>query len=684
MPVPGSPPAVGRHAIPRVSWFRVPRQTPVHVPAREREAAHGYVRVARVRKVGYAVLALQLAGFCAWSALLYHRSALTWDFAVYHQPWYLIAHGHLNPDTSIESMPFWRNDAEFAIWPLAVFYWLGPHSLTLLWLQDIGVVAAEVLAFGWMCDLAARCRDARAATWLAATGLTLLVVSPWLWWSISFDFHLESVALPFAVLLARDLARGRRRMWWWVVPVLACGGPAAVYVVGIGAGGILAARRYWRRGAVLVAIGAAYSVFVVTIGADHGAPLARHYGYLAVGVSASYVHGRLTTPGGRLSTGQMSRDILSHPGRVVEALWQKRVDINAALLPGGAIGILFRPLLPLITVGLLSAILSAGWRFAQPLFQMLPVYVLVPLGTVAVLAWLARRHRRTALVCAGLLAAQALGWAVVWGPRVPAHWLRISSAAAATLAKVRAQIPESDEVVASQGVVGPFSGRLDVHALAGTSRTPVSGTDVWFVITPTAGTELQTTASSMAFVGQLAGPMRARLVAHANGVWAFRWHRPSGQHWVVVPPGTSGVPGWTAAGTAGRAVTTGAVDGWHAASDGHEGYVSDGIQWLEPPGSYTAQVVLSATGPANVEVWDDNGKGVLLARRSVPAAASRQTVALPVDVTSALRSSVYSGWGLFSARFVPPVPGQRIEVRVWTDGSDTVQVYSARIQERRQ
>jgi hypothetical protein len=379
----------------------------------------------------------------------------------------------------------------------------------------------------------------------------------------------------------------------------------------------------------------------------------------------------------------MSREILAHPLRILEALWQKRADINAALLPGGAVGILFRPLLPVITVGLLSAILSAGWRFAQPLFQMLPVYVLLPLGTVAILAWLGRRQRRIALACAALLAAQALGWAMVWGPQVPAHWLRVSGPAAATLAKVSAQIPESDEVVASQGVLGPFSGRLDVHALARTSRTPVSGTDVWFVITPTAGTELQATASSLAFIGQLAGPMHAWLVARANGVWAFRWHRPTGQHWVVVPNGTGGVPGWTAAGAAGRVVMTGAIDNWHAVSTGHEGYVSDGIQWLEPLGSYTVQVALSAAGPANVEVWDDNGKGALLARRSIAAGTGRQTVALPVDVTSALRSSVYSGWGLFSARFVPPAAGQRIEVRVWTDGTETVNVYRARIQERR-
>ena len=129
--------------------------------------------------------------------------------------------------------------------------------------------------------------------------------------------------MPFAVLLARDLADGRRRLWWWVVPVLACGGPAAVYVLGIGAGGILAARRYWRRGAVLLAISIGYSAFIVTIGADHGAPLARRYGYLALGVSASYLHGRLAT-GANLTTGQMVRGVAKHPLRALVALWQKR------------------------------------------------------------------------------------------------------------------------------------------------------------------------------------------------------------------------------------------------------------------------------------------------------------------------------------------------------------------------
>ena len=657
----------------RLAW--IPRQPggpdkTARAPGRHAASAS----LAVLRRVGYAVLAVQLLGFCAWSALLYHRFALTWDFAVYHQPWYLIAHGNLDPPTSIERMQFWRNDAEFAIWPLAPFYWIWPHDVVLLWLQDIGIVAAEAVAFGWMCELAERRRQARVAPWLAAAGLALLIASPWIWWSVSFDFHMESVALPFALLLARDLARGRRRMWIWIAPVLSAGAPAAVYVLGAGLGGILAGRPYRLRGASVAAIAVAYSGLIVLLRADNGAPLARHYGYLAIGAAASFAHGRVAS-GKSLTTGAMVKGIVLHPFHVVQALWTKRSDVTAALLPGGVVGIGFRPLLPLVLVGLLSAILSAGWRFAQPCFQLLPVYVFLPIGTVGALAWLASRWRRSAVVIAALLVAQAIGWAVVWVPQLPVHWLRVSASSAAELARIKAHIPPAAEVVVSQGVLGPFSDRVDVHALADSARTPVNRDDIWFVIAPSVGTELQTTASSMALISELADPLHATLVGHGAGVWAFRWHPPPGVHVLRIPDGSGALPGWAAAGTTGQAVTNGPTAQWHATSAGRQGYVVDQIEWLEPTGRYVARVALSGAGPVNVEVWNDNG-GKLLARRTVTA-AHETTVTIPVDATVAYHQAVYSGWGPFRATFVPPHQGQRLEVRIWSLTNRAVDIYSA-------
>lgn len=639
----------------------------------------------RVRRIGYAVLAVQLGCLCAWSAVLYHRYALTFDFAVYHQPWYLIAHGHLDPYSSVSKLPFWRNDAEFALWPLAALYWVWPHDVMLLWAQDAGVVAAEALAFGWLCELAghrisgqqrssgqqrrAPATAGRDAALLAGTGLVLLAANPWIWWAISFDYHEECLAIPFAVLLARDLAGGRRRMWLWLAPILAAGAPAATYVVGVGLGGVLAGRRRARlAGALLAATGVGYSALIVVLHADAGAPLARHYGYLVAGAAGS-----------QLTTGGLVKGLARHPLSLVRALWAKRVDVLANLVPAGLLGLGYLRLLPLMLVVLLANTLSSGARFAEPLFQTLPVYVLLPVGTVAVLAWLSARHRRTALVLAGLLVVQAVGWAAVWGPRTPLQWLRVSGPAAATLAEVQARIPAAAEVIASQGVVGRFSGRADVHELAHTGSSPVTSPDVWFVITPSAGVELQPVASALALIGELAGPLHARLVAHGHGVWAFRWHPPAGVHTLRIPDGSAGLPAWAAPGAA-RAVLTGPVPGWHAASAGGAaaGYVADGLAWQEPVGSYQATVTLSASGPVNVEVWNDNGR-VLLARRTVPAAAGVQTETIPVAAPVRYQLRSYSGWGPFRAEFVPPPPGQRLEIRVWAPRGTAVSVYRARL-----
>src|SRR5882724_2195716 len=107
-----------------------------------------------LRRAGYVVLGLKLIAFGVWSATLYRHFSLTSDFAQYQQAWYLIAHGHLNPYDTVGNFTFWQNHAEFIMWPVALLYWVFPHGVLLLWLQDAGVVGAEMVAFLWLCELA--------------------------------------------------------------------------------------------------------------------------------------------------------------------------------------------------------------------------------------------------------------------------------------------------------------------------------------------------------------------------------------------------------------------------------------------------------------------------------------------------------------------------------------------------
>jgi hypothetical protein len=113
----------------------------------------------------------------------------------------------------------------------------------------------------------------------------------------------------------------------------------------------------------------------------------------------------------------------------------------------------------------------------------------------------------------------------------------VSAPTAATLASIEPRIPAADEVIASQGVVGPFSGRTDVQAFfgPGPDPKPLDGSTTWFIIVPNEGIEVATPQAAIQLVHELAGPMHARLVTHAHGVWVYTWKPPRGQHQVVLP-----------------------------------------------------------------------------------------------------------------------------------------------------
>ena len=98
-------------------------------------------------------------------------------------------------------------------------------------------MVAEPVAFTWICQIAREKHGGRTAGWLAAAGLVLLVANPWILWGISFDFHFETIGIPFAALLAWDVANRRRRAWVWVLPLLACGDVTGTYLAGSARGG---------------------------------------------------------------------------------------------------------------------------------------------------------------------------------------------------------------------------------------------------------------------------------------------------------------------------------------------------------------------------------------------------------------------------------------------------------------
>jgi len=237
----------------------------------------------------------------------YERFNLTNDFAAYSQAWTAIAHGHLDPSGTLWAFPFWRNDLELLMWPLALFYWIYPHTLTLLWLQDLAVVGGELVAVMWVRDINKTRREHELGTpWLLAFVSALLLLTPWSWYTVGFDFHFEAFVALFALLAARDIWAGRHRrglMLWVPLTLISAAAAGGLLVVGVGIAAFLSRGKSRRVAGAVIAIGVAWLVLAGALGAMRfgGLHMSAMYGYLSGNPKGEYgfakvVKGVLTNP----------------------------------------------------------------------------------------------------------------------------------------------------------------------------------------------------------------------------------------------------------------------------------------------------------------------------------------------------------------------------------------------------
>ena len=159
---------------------------------------------------------------------LWDHFDLTADFGQYSQAWQQIATGHLNPyDTTYAwyyphyGYPFYQADLELIMWPLALLYWVWPHAIDLLIVQDAALAGAGLVAFRWVLEhLQLHAPNRRFAIVVAGAVGAVLVLQPWTYWAASYDYHSEPLAAFFVLLAGRDLWSDRRRGWIWVALAL--------------------------------------------------------------------------------------------------------------------------------------------------------------------------------------------------------------------------------------------------------------------------------------------------------------------------------------------------------------------------------------------------------------------------------------------------------------------------------
>ncbi len=628
----------------------------------------------------------QLAGLLLWSAHVASRENLTWDFGINYQAWYLIAHGNLWPHSSLKGgIAYARDDGELLVWLLAPLWWLFPdHPLGLLWLQDLAIAGVSatclrlvVEGIPWQPGDPARRQAAAALSRVLVT--VLVVANPFVYSTATFDVHLEVFASCFALLALRAAVRGRRSALVWGVLVGLCGGPSLVYLIAVGltAATILSwrARATIRRSSASarsalwpLGMSVAAVVWLVALGALHATVGADGSGY-------AYLTG--AAAGASPGPAQVLLGVLEHPATAARVVSSHGWNLWANTSPSGLVGLLtpafFLAALPMLPNNLLDT-----QTFSQPGFQNFVVYGPLAVGSVAVVAALLRRRRAWALgvVLAIAMAANAIGWLHAWFPSVR-NFVRVSPAAAAVVAQVTREAGPGDQVVASQGFVGPLSGRAEVQALTKPIVVPVGRRTVWFVLSSSAGIQTAPRAETLEAINTVAHlPGVQALHVDDAGVWVYRWHPRGGTRRIALGWPGAPFPVWMFPDPGVVAETAGPPARWSLSSHGRAAYLVAGDQFEVEPGLYVATVRLRCNRQLLAEVWADALAQPMLGwTRATPSRVTNLRIFFAVPGSDAPTPGAVVGSGLFRFHAAGARRLVVVEVRVFVPGGSTARAW---------
>jgi len=501
--------------------------------------------------VGLAVFVIQFVLLVLHSVYLWDHFDLTADFGQYSQAWQQIATGHLNPyDTTYAwyyphyGYPFYQADLELIMWPLSLLYWVYPHGIDLLIVQDLALAGAGLVAYRWVLEhLQNHAPTRRFALIVGGCVLAVLALQPWTYWAASYDYHSEPLATFFTVMAGRDLWSGRRRGWIWVGCTLLCGNVATSYVAALGVAALVSGRRRWRMGLVLIGIGAVWLGVVGLVHSGKGAALAA-YAYLDKKKTVNDSVGGIFT----IVTGMVVHPSIA--GHVIRGRFGQLYNFIGG---AGTIGFFSAVGGVLSTVVLLPSILNSSPSFISDIggAQNIMAVVACAVGIAMLATWLTRqgagRGQRWRVGLAALALVLAVG-AVVDTALVSAHFTpksgqtfaKVDDATAAQLASVSARIPDQAETIVSQGVVGRFAQRHSFYpyfdVFADGQTVPLYGRTVYVVLVPRQGIEaapVPGTEGAIALMRQL----HARTLSARDGVYAFAWRVPRGRRTIVFPPG---------------------------------------------------------------------------------------------------------------------------------------------------
>ena len=327
-------------------------------------------------------LGLQLVLFLGVSTFRYHRFDLYTDFGTYAQAFSVIAHGNLDPFDTFQTYPFWQNHFELAMWPIGLLGSVWPHPIVLLWMQDIAVVATELVALLWISRICAE-RVGERRQQVALIALVATVANVWWWEATIFDVHFETFGMPLALLSVYALWQGHYRTAWAAALVaLLFGDVVALSILFVGVAGLLSARVRTRgRGvwhaAGLAALGVAWLVLVTAVHGNRGSAVPIYYGWIVHEPSNA-------------SSWAVFGALAAHPAADLHVLRTQAGSMWRVVATGGALGLL-TPWGLLQAIGVLVPVAlnvnGPFWLLPVGAFQTVTAVPFVLVGTVMVLVW---------------------------------------------------------------------------------------------------------------------------------------------------------------------------------------------------------------------------------------------------------------------------------------------------------
>lgn len=635
----------------------------------------------------WGIVVIQFAGLLVWSIIKWHDFSYTYDFAIYYQAAYLIAHGSLNPFSTVLGFPFIQNDFELIMWPVGWLLAIVHSGFLLPVLQDLALSLTTGITLLWSDDIIMqyfKSRDrAFDAVGLRVLAMVLIIGTPWIYWAASFDFHIEPLVLPFVVLAARSFWKDAPRAgYFWTAMFLLGGNVAATYAAGIAVMELLRGRKHLLNGVALIAISGAALLGIEKLvpGGIRGGNLTTFYGYLAL-----HVH--------QVTAVSVVLGMIAHPLRAARVLWFHRLNLIGEISPAGLIGA-FSPMsigittVVLLTDNLISGVSGghAGLMFGDPqYFQGITVIPFVVVGTIFLLARIRHRFKRQAVVFwYSLVAALLINtgiWFTTFLPEVSSSLVNISTSASSVLSQIRQKVFPFQEVVSTLAFVGRFAGRSVVSTfMSDGSSIPVTRHRVVFIVSPYQGTEASAVNVELARIWNIAHLNNVKLLNHGHGIWAFSWESRRVGYNLNLANLPQLYPAWALHHPSGLPVLDAHIPQWHIASTGKEGYLVDGFYRRLVPGSYSAMVRLSTTGPVNVEVWDATGS-TLLKRATIPSTSGYiKTIKVAFLYNKVLpHLHFFRGYGLWQVTPPPPSSLNQIELRIWTAGTAITDVYGVNI-----